>query len=104
MVELAPSHFVLVAASLFAVGAAGAILRRNALTFVMSVELMLNAANILFVAYAKQYGDPEGHVIAILVLAIAVAEAAVGLAILSGVHRTRGTVDLDELDALRDEA
>lgn len=104
MGELIPTHFVLAAALLFAVGATGAILRRNALTLIMSIEIMLNAANLVFVAYAKQYGDTEGHVIAFFVMAIAAAEAAVGLAILIGVFRTRKTIDLDELDALRDEA
>jgi NADH-quinone oxidoreductase subunit K len=98
-----PSHFIMVAAALFAIGAAGAIVRRNALVLLMSIELMLNAANLVFLAYAKQYGDTSGHVLAFIVMAIGAAEAAVGLAIIIGVFRTRQTIDVDELDALRDE-
>ena len=100
---IGPGHFLVVAAIIFAIGMSGAIVRRNALTLLMSVELMLNAANILFLGYAKQYGHAGGHAIAFFVMAIAAAEAAVGLAILLGVFRTRQTVDVDELDALRDE-
>ena len=101
--EIGPLHFIWVAAALFGIGAAGAIVRRNALMLLMSIELMLNAANLVFVAYAKQYGVASGHAIAFFVMAIAAAEAAVGLAILIGVFRTRQTVEVDELDALRDE-
>lgn len=100
---LLPAHFVVLAAVLFGIGTAGAIMRRNALTLLMSIELMLNAANLVFIAYAKQYGDTAGHVIAFFVMAIAAAEAAVGLAIIIGVFRTRNTIEVDELDALRDE-
>ena len=85
------------------IGAIGAVVRRNALLLLMSIELMLNAANLVFVAYAKQYGDAGGQVFAFFVMAIAAAEAAVGLAIIIGVFRTRQTVDVDELDTLRDE-
>ncbi|MCK5689559.1 NADH-quinone oxidoreductase subunit NuoK [Myxococcota bacterium] len=98
-----PTHYVFVAVALFGIGAAGAILRRNAITLLMSIELMLNGANILFVAYANQYGHAGGQVYAFFIMAIAAAEAAVGLAILIGVFRTRQTIELDELDALRDE-
>ncbi len=98
-----PTHYIFVAVALFGIGAAGAILRRNAITLLMSVELMLNGANIVFVAYAKQYGHSGGQVYAFFIMAIAAAEAAVGLAILIGVFRTRQTIELDELDALRDE-
>jgi len=102
-IALQPVHYVVVASALFAIGAAGAIVRRNAIILLMSIELMLNAANIVFVAYAKQYGHVGGHALAFFVMAIAAAEAAVGLAILIGIFRTRQTVDVDELDALRDD-
>ena len=97
------AHFVALAAVIFAIGAFGAMFKRNALALMMSIELMLNAANLVFVAYAKEYGDVSGHVMAFYVIAIGAAEAAVGLAILIGVFRTRQTVDVDELDALRDD-
>ena len=100
---IGPAHYIVVAAVVFGIGAAGAIWQRNALTLLMSVELMLNAANVLFLSYAKQYGHAGGHAIAFLVMAIAAAEAAVGLAIVLGVFRTHQTVEVDELDALRDE-
>ncbi len=101
--ELLPYHFVVVAALLFGIGAAGAIIRRNALRLLMSIELMLNAGNLVIVAYARQYASVDGHALAFFVMAIAAAEAAVGLAIIIGVFRTRQTIDVDELDALRDE-
>ncbi len=103
LTQIGPSHFLVVAALLFGIGALGALLRRNALTLLMSVELMLNAANVVFLGYGKQYGAAGAHAIAFFVMAIAAAEAAVGLAILLGVFRTRQTVEMDELDALRDE-
>lgn len=101
---LLPVHYLVLAAAVFVIGAAGAIVRRNALVLLMSIELMLNAANLVFIAYAKQYGDAGGHALAFFVMAIAAAEAAVGLAIILGVFRTRQTVDVDELDVLRDES
>ena len=101
--EVGPVHYLVVAAVIFGIGVAGTIVRRNALMLLMSIELMLNAANILFLGYAKEYGSAGGHVIAFFVMAIAAAETAVGLAILLGVFRTRQTVDVDALDALRDE-
>lgn len=98
-----PMHYVMVAAILFVIGAVGAIVRRNALVLLMGIELMLNAANLVFVAYAKQYGDAGGHAIAFFVMSVAAAEAAVGLAIFIGVFRTRETIEVDEIDGLRDE-
>jgi len=98
-----PMHYVMVAALLFVIGAIGAIVRRNALVLLMGIELMLNAANLVFVAYAKQYGDAGGHAIAFFVMSVAAAEAAVGLAIFVGAFRTRETIEVDEIDGLRDE-
>jgi NADH-quinone oxidoreductase subunit K len=98
-----PVHYVVVGCILFAIGASGAIVRRNALILLMSIELMLNAGNLVLLAYARQYGDVGGHVLAFFVMAIAAAEAAVGLAICIGIFRTRQTVEVDELDALRDD-
>jgi NADH-quinone oxidoreductase subunit K len=98
-----PGYYIIVAAVVFCIGAGGAIARRNALILLMSIELMLNAANLLFITYAKEYGSANGHAVAFFVMAIAAAEAALGLAIVLGVFRTRQTVDVDELDSLRDE-
>jgi len=103
VLSIGTHHYIVLAAALLAIGAIGAIVRRNALVLLMSVELMLNAGNLVFVAYAREYGDAGGHVLAFFVMAIAAAEAAVGLAIIIGVYRTRQTIDVDELDSLRDE-
>lgn len=98
-----PSHFALLATALFAIGAAGALLRRNALVVLMCVELMLGGACLLFLAYARALGDARGHAIAFFIMAIAAAEAAIGLAIVLGAFRGRQTVNLDEFDTLRDD-
>ncbi|MBN1961952.1 MAG: NADH-quinone oxidoreductase subunit NuoK [Deltaproteobacteria bacterium] len=100
---MSSTHFIALAGGLFAIGMIGAIMRRNAIVVLMCVELMLNAANLLFLTYAKQYGDVGGHVLALFVIAIAAAEAAVGLAIIIGVFRTKQTLDINELDSLRED-
>jgi len=93
--------FLVVAAILFGVGVLGVILRRNALIVLMSVELMLNAANLTLVAFAHSHHDSRAHVFAFLVMAVAAAEAAVGLAILVAIFRARRSVNLDELTLLK---
>lgn len=94
--------YLYVAAILFTVGLTGVLLKRNALIVMMSVELMLNAANLTFLAFAKQAGDVSGHAIAFFVIAVAAAEAAVGLAIVIAIYRTRGAINLDEVRTLRE--
>ena len=96
------SHYLVLAAVLFAIGLTGVVARRNALIVFMCIELMLNAANLTFLAFARQSGNLSGHAIAFFVIAVAAAEAAVGLAIVIAVFRSRGTVNLDEITALRD--
>lgn len=92
---------LILAASLFAVGAAGILIRRNLLVVLMCLELMLNGANLAFGAFARMRGDAAGHVAVLAGLAIAGAEAAVGLAIILACFRHRGTVDADAFDQLR---
>jgi NADH-quinone oxidoreductase subunit K len=94
-------HYLLLGAVLFGIGMEGVVTRRNVLTFFMSVELLLNAANLTFLAFARDLGDLSGHAIAILVMAVAAAEAAVGLAIVIAVFRTRGTTNVDEVSLMR---
>lgn len=94
--------FLYLAAILFTIGLSGVLLKRNALIVMMSVELMLNAANLTFLAFARQAGNVSGHAIAFFVIAVAAAEAAVGLAIVIAIFRGRGTVNLDEITAIRD--
>jgi len=96
------THYLALGAILFALGIAGVLVKRNAIIVFMSIELMLNAANLTFLAFARQTGSPSGHAIAFFVIAVAAAEAAVGLAIVIAVYRSRGTVAVDEVDGLRD--
>jgi NADH-quinone oxidoreductase subunit K len=89
-----------VSAVLFALGVLGVLIRRNAIVIFMCVELMLNAANLAFVALAQRLGV-QGHVFVFFVMAVAAAEAAVGLAIVLAIFRHRETVDLQRLDLLK---
>ncbi len=92
---------LIVSAILFAIGVAGVLTRRNAIMVFMCVELMLNAVNLSFIAFAKMHGA-AGHVFVIMVMTVAAAEAAVGLAIVIAMFRHYGTVDLSNLRLLRD--
>ncbi|MBK6848387.1 MAG: NADH-quinone oxidoreductase subunit NuoK [Proteobacteria bacterium] len=99
---MVPTSQVLgLAALLFCIGLAGVIVRRNLLIVMMSVELMLNAANLALVGFARVRGDLEGQGLAFLIVALAAAEAAVGLAIVVSVFRSRRTVYADEVTLLR---
>jgi NADH-quinone oxidoreductase subunit K len=89
-----------VSALLFAIGVAGVLLRRNVIIIFMCVELMLNAVNLSFIALAQQLGT-EGQVIVFFVMAVAAAEAAVGLAVILGVYRHQESVNLQDLNLLR---
>jgi NADH-quinone oxidoreductase subunit K len=94
--------YLYLAAILFTIGLSGVLMKRNALIVMMSVELMLNAANLTFLAFARQAGNLSGHAIAFFVIAVAAAEAAVGLAIVIAIYRSRGGVNVDEVRALRE--
>ena len=102
MIEfVTPKSYVALGAVLFVLGLAGVIVKRNMLVVFMCVELMLNAANLTFLAFARQSGNLNGHAIAFFVMAVAAAEAAVGLAIVIAVFRTRGTLNVDEVTLLK---
>ncbi len=90
-----------VSAVLFATGVAGVLTRKNALIVFMSVELMLNAVNLSFVGFAREAASLDGHVFTVFVMAVAAAEAAVGLALVILLFRNRVTVDLDDLDLMK---
>ena len=99
---LEPLHlYLLLAAVVFAIGLVGVLMKRNALIVMMCVELMLNAANLTFLAFARQRASLDGQAIAFFVIAVAAAEAAVGLAIVIAVFRTRGTLDVGEVTLLK---
>lgn len=95
------SAYLTVSALLFALGMAGVLLRRNALVVFMSVELMLNAVNLTFVAFARQLAVMAGQVAVFFVVVVAAVEVVVGLAIIITIFRTRDTVDIDDVDLLR---
>lgn len=99
--EISIAHFLIVAAILFAIGVAGVLTRRNAIIILMSAELMLNAANLTFIAFARHHGDPTGHLFVFMVICVAAAEAAVGLALVLAIFRRKKSINVDELSALR---
>lgn len=95
------TYFLSLGAAMFGIGVLGVLLRRNAVVIFMSVELMLNAVNLVFIAFSKSMGIIGGEVIVFFVMAIAAAEAAVGLAILVAIHRHKKTVFVDEINLLK---
>lgn len=95
-------HYVMLSATLFTIGAIGFLVRRNALVQLMSIELMLNAVNLALVAFNMRHpGSMNGQMFAFFIIAVAAAEAAVGLAIVLAFYRLKGSVNSDEADVLR---
>jgi len=94
--------YLALSAVLFLIGAVGVLTRSNGLILFMSLELMLNAVNLTFVAFARFNGSMDGHVYVFLVTAVAAAEAAVGLAIFVGLFRLRRSVDVDQANSMGD--
>ena len=99
MVSLA--HWVGLSFVLFTIGVVGVLVRRNLLTVLMSIELMLNAVNINLVAFSRQLGDLTGQVFSIFVIAVAAGEAAIGLAIIISLYRLKNSVNLDAVSELK---
>jgi NADH-quinone oxidoreductase subunit K len=93
-------HYVALAAILFFIGVVGVIVRRNPLVMLMGIELMFNAANVLFIAFARVWLQNAGQIFAFLVITVAAAEAAIGLAIIVTTFRPRKYVDVDDVRAL----
>ena len=93
--------YAIVATLLFVIGAAGFLMRRNLLVLFMSVELMLNAAGLLFITFARHWGHVHGQVFVFFIIALAAAEAAVGLSILIAIFRLKHRVDVNELTELK---
>ncbi|MGZ4385582.1 MAG: NADH-quinone oxidoreductase subunit NuoK [Gaiellaceae bacterium] len=93
--------YLTVAALLFAIGMAGVLLRRNPLIVLLSLELMLNGANLALIAFARQHGSLDGQVFALAVMAVAAAEVVVGLGLVVAMARNRMTLDVDRLSRLR---
>lgn len=95
------SHYLIVSAILFALGAAGVFLRRNLITILLSVEIMLNAVNLSFVAFGRHAGDVDGQIITFFVMTVAAAEAAVGLALVVALFRHRESLNPDAFTSLK---
>jgi NADH-quinone oxidoreductase subunit K len=94
------SYYLIVSAVLFTIGVVGVLVRKNPLVMFMAIELMFNAANLTFVAFARYLNLLDGQVIALLVMTIAAAEVVVGLAIIVAIFRSRASIDVDEVSAL----
>jgi len=96
-----PAHFIALAVILFVIGAVGVLVRRNAIVVFMCVELMLNACNLAFVAFARMHGGLDGQVIAFFVMVVAAAEVVVGLAILTSIFRARRSASVDDASLMK---
>lgn len=101
MPEVTVEWYVALSVILFAIGALGVLLRRNAIIVFMSIELMLNAANLLFVAFANHLQDVDGQVLVFFVITVAAAEVAVGLALIVTIFRTKHSIDIDEINLMK---
>lgn len=93
--------YVALSAILFSIGALGVLVRRNAIIIFMSVELMLNAANLLFVAFSRYLGNLDGQVLVFFVITVAAAEVAVGLALIVVIFRTKQSINIDEINLMK---
>jgi NADH-quinone oxidoreductase subunit K len=94
-------YFVVLAGVLFAIGAAGVLMRRSGISILLGLELMLNAANLALVAFGRQHGQLDAQVFVFFVMAVAAGEVAVGLALLVAIYRKRQSIDVDRLNVLR---
>jgi NADH-quinone oxidoreductase subunit K len=98
---LTVEYYLGLSAILFTLGALGVLIRRNAIVIFMSVELMLNAANLVFVAYARQYEAMSGQIFVFFVMAVAAAEVAIGLALIVAIFRNKHSIDVDQISNLK---
>ena len=103
MINVGLTHFLVISVVLFSLGIYGVITRKNAVMVLMGIELILNSANINFIAFAK-FGNfgLQGQIIALFVIVLAAAEAAIALAIVINIYKTISTINVDEIDTLRD--
>jgi NADH-quinone oxidoreductase subunit K len=95
------SYYIILSAILFTLGSIGVLVRRNAILVFMSIELMLNAANLALVAFARSYGSLNGQIFVFFVMTVAAAEVAVGLALIVAIFQTRESIDIDEINTMK---
>lgn len=101
MTTVPVSWYLLLSALLFGIGCVGALTRRNGISIFLSIEVMLNAVNLSIIAYARQWESHTGQLVVLFVMAVAAAEAAVGLALFIAVYRRRHTIDINRLNLMR---
>jgi NADH-quinone oxidoreductase subunit K len=99
--QIGIEHYIFLSLVLFCIGVFGVLYRRNAIIVFMSIEMMLNAVNLLFVAFSSYHQDAQGQVFVFFSMAVAAAEVAVGLAILVSIFRNLGSIDIDDLKNLK---
>lgn len=95
------THYMVLSAALFMIGVLGVVTRRNIIVIFMSIELILNAVNINLMAFSMRWGNPVGQVFTLFVIAVAAAEAAVGLGIILALYRNKDTINIDEMNIMR---
>ena len=95
------SYYIGLSAILFTIGALGVLIRRNAIIIFMSVELMLNAANLAFVSFARVFGSLSGQIFVFFIMAVAAAEVAVGLALIVAIFETKQSIDIDQMNSMK---
>jgi NADH-quinone oxidoreductase subunit K len=101
MSEVTIGWYIALSAVLFAIGALGVLIRRNAIIIFMSIELMLNASNLAFVAFARNLNDLDGQIFVFFVITVAAAEVAVGLALVVAIFRTKRSINVDDMHMLK---
>jgi NADH-quinone oxidoreductase subunit K len=95
------NYYIILSAVLFSIGTLGVLIRRNPLVIFMSVELMLNSANLAFVTFARMHGSLNGQVLVFFIMAVAAAEVAVGLALIVQIFKTKHSINVDEMSSLK---
>jgi len=98
---ISTSPYLMLSAVIFVIGVLGVLVRRNILVMFMSIELMLNGVNLAFIALSRQLGNLDGQVVVFLVMAVAAAEAAVGLAIIIGIYRNKKSMNVDDFSLMK---
>lgn len=96
-----PTHYLVLSAMLFGIGAVGVLIRRNAIVVFMCIELMLNAVNLSLVTFSRMHGNLDGVVVALFVMVVAAAEVVVGLAIIMSIFRSRRSASVDDANLLK---
>jgi NADH-quinone oxidoreductase subunit K len=101
MMTITLNHYLIVAAILLSLGILGVLFRRNALIVFMSIELMLNAGNLVLVAFSRHFGEMDGQVLAFFIIALAAAEVSIGLAIIVSLFRQKGSIDINSVSLMK---